>query len=97
MTPGNKQHVEHAPIEATPKAKHGVKLHAYKLDYLADSTKGDILMLAWPKCNSEDVAFCAGEEEFIEVMRAIYARLAAEAHKRAAKAAEETGQVSSNA
>jgi len=85
MTKGNEQSVANAPIEPTPKAKGGVKLHDVKFDYYANPTKGDSVILSWPQC---EVVFCPNEEEFIEVMRALYARLAAEAQKRVAETGE---------
>jgi hypothetical protein len=91
MTPRNEQSVANAPIKPTPRAKWGVKLHGFKFDFYADPVKKDVLMLAWKECGSNDVAHCANEDEFIEVMRALYARLSTEAHKRAAETEEQTG------
>lgn len=87
MTPGNKKFVDSAPIQPTPKSPWGVKLHEFKFDYYAPPKEGDGLKLSWQSNNSEGIAHCTSETEFIEVMSALYARLFEEAHKRAAEAA----------
>jgi len=92
MTPGNEKSVAHMPIGATPKAKQGAKLHGFKFDYYA-GPKGDDLMLSWVKCGDKDVTHCTNEEEFIDVMRALYARLATQARKKAPESEAEIDQI----
>ncbi len=82
MNPGNVRHLANAPIEPTPRSKHGAKLHQFKLDYYANPTQGNCLMLSWAQCDPKDVAFCVNEEQFIEVMRGLYARLRMAAYER---------------
>lgn len=88
MTLGNEQHVANAPIVVTPISKWGVKLHEYKIEYYADPTNGDNRMTSWAKCAGNDVAHCTSKTQFVQVMRTLYAKLATEAHKRAAESAE---------
>ncbi len=88
MTAGNKQSIANAPIEVTPRSKWGVKLHGIKLEYYADPTNGDSIMVSWPQ---GDVIFCKNEEGLIEVIGALCTRLSTEAHKRVAEPEEQIG------
>jgi hypothetical protein len=67
VTPGNVRHTENAPIEPTPRSIRGAKLHGLKLEYYADATKGDVLMLSWPQCDPKDVTFCISKENLIAI------------------------------